>query len=114
ITRDEVVPERGELYDLADDPGELVNRWADPGVRAVRSHLLALRGAGLRTATEETPRLQPALERDLVDAGNPADLVLVAPALPGFVFHSGPPGMSASTSEVPTLSVTTNRTPATD
>jgi hypothetical protein len=42
VTRDEVVRERGELYDLAEDPGELVNRWADPGLRAVRSDLLAL------------------------------------------------------------------------
>src|SRR4029434_10387963 len=42
VTRDEVVPERGELYDLADDPGELVNRWSDPALRAVRDDLLAL------------------------------------------------------------------------
>jgi len=42
MTRDEVVPERGELYDLAEDPGELVNRWADPGLRGVRGDLLAL------------------------------------------------------------------------
>src|SRR4029453_1237841 len=41
VTRDEVVRERGELYDLAEDPGELVNRWADPGLRAVRLDLLA-------------------------------------------------------------------------
>ena len=25
--------ERGELYDLADDPGELTNRWDDPALR---------------------------------------------------------------------------------
>ncbi len=42
LTRDEVAPERGELYDLADDPGELVNRWSDPALRAVRGDLLAL------------------------------------------------------------------------
>jgi hypothetical protein len=41
VTRDEVVPSRGELYDLADDPGELVNRWDDPALRTVRSDLLA-------------------------------------------------------------------------
>jgi arylsulfatase A-like enzyme len=41
ITRDEVVPTRGELYDLADDPGELTNRWDDPALRTVRSDLLA-------------------------------------------------------------------------
>jgi arylsulfatase A-like enzyme len=32
----------GELYDLAEDPGELVNRWDDPGYAAVKSELLAL------------------------------------------------------------------------
>jgi arylsulfatase A-like enzyme len=31
----------GELYDLDEDPGELVNRWADPGRAAVRADLLA-------------------------------------------------------------------------
>jgi len=41
ITRDEAVPERGELYDLTEDPGELVNRWDDPALRAVRRDLLA-------------------------------------------------------------------------
>jgi arylsulfatase A-like enzyme len=30
----------GELYDLQDDPGELVNRWEDPGHAAVRQDLL--------------------------------------------------------------------------
>jgi arylsulfatase A-like enzyme len=32
----------GELYDLADDPGELVNRWDDPGCAAVKDDLMAL------------------------------------------------------------------------
>jgi arylsulfatase A-like enzyme len=41
ITRDENDPAGGELYDLGEDPGELVNRWADPGLRSVRSDLLA-------------------------------------------------------------------------
>ena len=41
ITRDEAVPERGELYDLDDDPGELVNRWSDPALASRRSDLLA-------------------------------------------------------------------------
>jgi arylsulfatase A-like enzyme len=31
----------GELYDLADDPLQQVNRWHDPGCAAVRSDLLA-------------------------------------------------------------------------
>jgi arylsulfatase A-like enzyme len=42
LTRDQIALERSELYDLGDDPGELVNRWHDPGLRAVRSDLLAL------------------------------------------------------------------------
>ena len=41
ITRDEAMPERGELYDLDDDPGELVNRWSDPTLASRRSDLLA-------------------------------------------------------------------------
>ena len=35
------MPERGELYDLVDDPGELVNRWDDPALASRRSELLA-------------------------------------------------------------------------
>jgi arylsulfatase A-like enzyme len=31
----------GELYDLEADPGEIVNRWADPGLARVRADLLA-------------------------------------------------------------------------
>jgi hypothetical protein len=30
----------GELYDLADDPLQRTNRWADPACRAVRDDLL--------------------------------------------------------------------------
>jgi len=41
ITRNERDPEGGELYDLQEDPGELVNRWADPARASVRSDLLA-------------------------------------------------------------------------
>jgi arylsulfatase A-like enzyme len=32
----------GELYDLQEDPGELVNRWHDAGYAATKSDLLAL------------------------------------------------------------------------
>jgi arylsulfatase A-like enzyme len=32
----------GELYDLQEDPGELVNRFEDPGYASVRSDLIAL------------------------------------------------------------------------
>jgi hypothetical protein len=41
LTRNENDPDGGELYDLAEDPGELVNRWKDPGLASVRSDLLA-------------------------------------------------------------------------
>jgi arylsulfatase A-like enzyme len=41
MTRDENDPEGGELYDLGEDPGELVNRWRDPSLRGVRGDLLA-------------------------------------------------------------------------
>jgi len=40
ITRNENDPNGGELYDLAEDPGELVNRWADPALASVKSDLL--------------------------------------------------------------------------
>jgi arylsulfatase A-like enzyme len=42
LTRAEHDAADGELYDLDDDPGELVNRWADPALRHVRAELLAL------------------------------------------------------------------------
>jgi len=41
ITRDLNNDASGELYDLDDDPGELVNRWRDPACEAERSDLLA-------------------------------------------------------------------------
>lgn len=41
VTRDLNQPDGGELYDLVDDPGELVNLWADPEYAPVRSDLLA-------------------------------------------------------------------------
>jgi hypothetical protein len=41
ITRDLNDPDGGELYDLDDDPGELVNRWGDPDYQAERRDLLA-------------------------------------------------------------------------
>jgi arylsulfatase A-like enzyme len=41
LTRSLHDPEGGELYDLADDPGELVNRWADPAWASRRADLLA-------------------------------------------------------------------------
>ena len=42
---------RVELYDLVDDPGELVNRWADPAYASLRSDLVAtLRDSSARRA----------------------------------------------------------------
>jgi arylsulfatase A-like enzyme len=40
LTRDLNRPDGGELYDLADDPGELTNRWSDPALASARSDLL--------------------------------------------------------------------------
>ena len=31
----------GELYDLADDPMQRVNRWSDPATKATRDDLVA-------------------------------------------------------------------------
>lgn len=42
LTRSMHDPNGGELYDLREDPGELANRWADPGCARVRDELLAL------------------------------------------------------------------------
>jgi arylsulfatase A-like enzyme len=41
LTRYEEQPDVGELYDLDDDPGELVNRWDDAAYRSARADLLA-------------------------------------------------------------------------
>jgi arylsulfatase A-like enzyme len=40
MTRNVHDPNGSELYDLREDPGELVNRWADPALASVRSDLL--------------------------------------------------------------------------
>jgi arylsulfatase A-like enzyme len=41
LTRFEDLEDVGELYDLEEDPGEVVNRWADPGAAATKAELLA-------------------------------------------------------------------------
>jgi arylsulfatase A-like enzyme len=41
LTRNQNDAAGGELYDLADDPGELVNRWTDPALAGVKRDLLA-------------------------------------------------------------------------
>src|SRR5439155_5367885 len=41
LTRYEDRHDVGELYDLQEDPGEVVNRWADPAAAAVKRDLLA-------------------------------------------------------------------------
>jgi len=42
LTRYLADDEMGELYDLADDPGEFENRWDDPAFASIRTDLLAL------------------------------------------------------------------------
>jgi arylsulfatase A-like enzyme len=41
VTVDRDHAENGELYDLVEDPGERVNRWADPAYASLRSDLVA-------------------------------------------------------------------------
>jgi arylsulfatase A-like enzyme len=41
VTVDRDHEENGELYDLVEDPGERVNRWADPAYASLRSDLVA-------------------------------------------------------------------------
>jgi uncharacterized sulfatase len=41
VTRHEAEPNIGELYDLENDPLELVNLWDDPSCTTLRSDLLA-------------------------------------------------------------------------
>jgi hypothetical protein len=46
----------GELYDLSEDPLQLVNRWDDPEVRSIRDDLVAQLRASL--PPERTPALE--------------------------------------------------------
>lgn len=48
--------ESGELYDLAADPGEFENRWADPAYAAVKLRLLKQSFDALALATDVGPR----------------------------------------------------------
>jgi arylsulfatase A-like enzyme len=48
----------GELYDLADDPLQRVNRWDDPAVRAIRDDLVDDLEAHLRTPAGPRRRLE--------------------------------------------------------
>jgi arylsulfatase A-like enzyme len=45
----------GELYDLEDDPGEVVNRWDDPAYEPARRDLLALCDEVMNTAVRKEP-----------------------------------------------------------
>jgi arylsulfatase A-like enzyme len=50
----------GELYNLAEDPGSLVNRWDDPSCAALKSDLIADLDDHLPTARQpRLPRLAP-------------------------------------------------------
>ena len=46
----------GELYDLADDPHELHNRWDDPGVSSIKSDLLYHLSQEMLAYTDMSPR----------------------------------------------------------
>ena len=45
----------GELYGLADDPKELVNRWGDAGMEAVRARMKDLLLARIAAAHDPLP-----------------------------------------------------------
>jgi arylsulfatase A-like enzyme len=45
----------GELYDLQEDPGEVVNRFDDPGYASVKADLLALLGNVMNTDVRKEP-----------------------------------------------------------
>jgi hypothetical protein len=45
----------GELYDLKEDPGELVNRWDDASYAATKSELLALLGEVMNHEVRKEP-----------------------------------------------------------
>jgi len=45
----------GELYDLQEDPGEIVNRWDDPDYAATKSDLLALLGDVMNDEVRKEP-----------------------------------------------------------
>ncbi len=47
----------GELYDLVDDPGEIVNRWDDPSCAAIKDELLGL----VKDQTRFSPVILPAV-----------------------------------------------------
>ncbi len=48
-------PEVGELYDLQEDPGELVNRWDDPDYAEIRSDLMATLADEMRPLARQLP-----------------------------------------------------------
>lgn len=50
-------PQWGELYDLEEDPGELVNRWDDPAHAPLRRELLATLDEEMNHETRELPRV---------------------------------------------------------
>jgi hypothetical protein len=50
----------GELYNLAEDPGSLVNRWDDPAFQALKADLITDLDDSLPPAREpRLPRLAP-------------------------------------------------------
>jgi arylsulfatase A-like enzyme len=57
ITRYLEHPHFGELYDLEQDPGEVVNRWDDPACKGLRSDLLATLGDVMNESVRELPQV---------------------------------------------------------
>jgi arylsulfatase A-like enzyme len=55
VTRYESVPGTGELYDLIDDPGEVVNRWDDPACAGARADMLGLLDEVMNHETHAEP-----------------------------------------------------------
>ena len=47
----------GELYDLAEDPGERVNRWADSGYASLRSDLVAMLEDAVNQEVHAAPKV---------------------------------------------------------
>ena len=46
----------GELYDMNEDPDQLVNRWEDPGCRSQRDALVRLLEASVPPMREPRPK----------------------------------------------------------
>jgi arylsulfatase A-like enzyme len=57
VTRYEDTPEVGELYALAEDPEELVNRWDDPECASIRTEMLDALDATMNHDAHSEPKV---------------------------------------------------------